>query len=246
MLRVFLSGLLLASFAATAQAATVTVDVPLCSLERTVALTAGGEGLTTGAQLCTMSMPLFDPSQGTLNSVNLATTVGGRHVISATNSASTVQTINITARSATGIASSDPAFGGAFQQTYGTTEGTGMGIPVPASGSRVVADIVLFTGTHTTLFTGAEAQGFVGSGSASLDFRTAASIVFLDQNRNPIPPNPALSLSDVISDIGGTLRITYDFTGTNPPASPVPAPGGLGLLLTGLGATAYVRRRKTA
>ena len=68
--------------------------------------------------------------------------------------------IAASANALSGIASSDPAFGGGFSQIYGNISGTGMGIDVAAGGgSTVVADITLFNQSHVTTFSGAGAQG---------------------------------------------------------------------------------------
>jgi hypothetical protein len=248
MLRLVFTSLFLASLGTAAQAAVVTADVPLCNLAGTVAMspTTSG-GVSTGVRSCSISIPKFDAATGTLTSVTLETTVGAVHTVSVANSSSTAQPIRVSFNTAVGITSSDPAFGGSFAQDFANDTATSSApYPVPGNGGFVLGERRYNDRTYTTLFTGADAQGFVGTGSASLDFRTIANIGFLDAAGNAVLPPPSLSFTDVISEIDGIVRVTFNYDAASGPASPVPAPGALCLLLTGLGAGAFIRRRRKA
>ncbi len=150
--------------------------------------------------------------------------------------------------SVTGIASGDAAPGPAFEDALGNVFATATApVIVLGNATRFVGEQRHFPGTYNTVLTGAEAQGFVGEGNMTLDFWTVAVLGFLDEAGNAIAPPASLSFTDVISDMNGTMRVTFTYNAASS-GTPVPAPGALGLMLMGLSflGAGVLRRREEA
>ncbi len=218
------------------------VATPVANADTIVSYTSTVPLTTTNYDInATPSIPLFNPSLGTLNSVEIAISGTGTMVVTFQNTSSSSEKVNAAgfsyltldsqlAGGNTAISNllesydSDSGFFAELTGSYPTQ------YTVAKGGIKVFPSFDL-TGSYSDTFTGADLADFTGIGNYNLDFDTSSGTIMTVNGTN--------YLATFVSPVGASVTVTYDYS---PPV--IPEPGTLTLFGTGLLGLAGMLRYK--
>jgi hypothetical protein len=170
------------------------------------------------------SVPKFDTSLGTLDSITVKLDVSGAAATSVTEKVGTSGTFKIKEYSTVTLVSADPSMNTALNSLSETVNYTS-GIVTLTSGQTHNFGTVNLTGTPSTeTINIAYLTLFEGAGSLIFDATSVSGFSFLGGGSN--------QSATIANDDSGIVTVTYDYTPGQPPV--VPEPGTLTLFGTGL------------